>query len=151
MVPAQNCKWVSITPPEAIRDNSSYTTAELDTAGFDYAEIVVYLGATDIAFTAATVTESDTSGSGHANVTGLIYGTSTDIDGATSALPTATDDNKFFVFEVDLRKRKRYLDLTLTIGDGTSGGFAVAFARLSRAENVLQTVAGKGAGGVLRV
>jgi len=151
MVPAQNCKYVSVTPPAAIVDDASYTTAEIDTLGFDYAKVVVYLGATDVAMTALAVTESDTSASGHANVTGLVYGTSTDIDGSTSSLPSATDDNKFFVFEIDLRGRKRYLDVTATAGDGTTGTFATIWAELSRAEDTPVTASDAGAAAILRV
>ena len=146
---ARQTKYVSITPPAAIIDNASATTAELDTKGWDYCQIVAYLGATDIAMTALAVTESDTSGSGHANVTGLVYGTSTDIDGNTSALPTATDDNKFFVFDVDLRGRKRYLDVTATIGDGTTGTFITIWAVLSRGKDGPLTVSQRGAGGIV--
>ena len=98
-----NFKLMSVTPPAAIVDNASFTTAEVDTAGWDMARIVVYLGATDIAMSALKVTESDTSASGHADITGAVFGTSTDIDGSTSALPSATDDNKFFVIDLDLR------------------------------------------------
>ena len=149
-IPAQNVVWKSITPPAAIVDNASYTTTEIDTIGYDYATIVCYLGATDIAMTALAVTDSDTSASGHANVTGLVYGTSTDIDGNTSALPSATDDNKFFVFQIDLRGKKRYLDVTATAGDGTSGTFATIFCALSRANEAPESVSDAGAGGVLR-
>lgn len=131
----QNIKYVSITPPGAILDNASATTAEIDTLGFDYLNIVCQVGATDIAMTALKVTESDTSGSDHADVTGLVFGTSTDIDGNTSALPSATDDNKFFVFQIDLRGRKRYIDLTATMGDGTAGGYFAAFGLLSRGDD----------------
>lgn len=151
MIPAQRQKFVSMTPPAAIVDNASYTTAEIDTIGWDYCQIVVYLGATDIAMAALAVTESDTSGSGHANVTGLIFGTSTNIDGSTSTLPSATDDNKFFIFDIDLRGRKRYLDLTATAGNGTAGTFATAFAILSRGEDVGVNAAAVGASQVLRV
>ena len=56
MIHAQNVKYVSITPPAAIVDDGSYTTAEVDTIGFDYATVVVYLGASDIAMTALAVT-----------------------------------------------------------------------------------------------
>lgn len=150
-VHAQNAKWVSVTPPAAIVDNASYTTAEIDTIGWEYAEIAVYLGATDIAMTALAVTESDTSGSGHANVTGLVYGTATDIDGNTSSLPSATDDNKFFIFQIDLRGRKRYLDVTATAGNGTSGTFATILCRLSRGKEAPSSVAEAGAAGLLRV
>jgi len=151
VIPAQNCKYVSVTPPAAIVDDASYTTAEIDTNGFDYAKIIVYLGATDIAMTALAVTESDTTASGHANVTGLVYGTSTDIDGNTSALPSATDDNKFFVFEIDMRGRKRFLDVTATAGDGTTGTFATILCELSRADETPVTASDGGAAAILRV
>lgn len=130
----QNIKYVSVTPPGAILDNASATTDEIDTLGFDYLNIVCQVGATDIAMTALKVTESDTSGSGHADVTGLIFGTSKDIDGNTSALPSATNDNGFFVFEIDLRGRKRYIDLVATMGDGTAGGYFHALGLLSRGD-----------------
>ena len=145
----QQVKYVNLTPPAAIIDNSAVTVAELDTLGWDYANIVAILGATDIAMTALSVTESDASGLGHAAVTGLVYGTSTDIDGNTSALPTATDDNGFFVFQIDLRGRKRYLDVSATVGDGTAGTFITIIAILSRGDTGPSTVAGMGAAGVL--
>jgi len=147
----QNVKYVSVTPPAAIVDNASYTTAEVDTAGFDYATIVVYLGATDIAMTALAVTESDTSGSGHANVTGLIWGTSNNIDGSASVAPSATDDNTFQVAQIDLRGRKRYLDVTATAGNGTAGTYAAILCILSRADQTPVTMAEMGANEVLRV
>lgn len=130
-----NRKLVAITPPEAIKDNGSYTTAEIDTAGWDYMVINVHLGATDIAMVAITATESDTAGSGHANITGAIFGTSNNDTGAASTLPSATDDNKFFGIFIDLRGRKRYIDLTLTNGDGTVGSFVVAWAELYRGKD----------------
>lgn len=148
---AQHDKFVSITPPAAIVDNASYTTATLDTKGYAYARVFVYLGATDIAMTALKIQESDDSGmSGAADVTGLIYGTSADVTGATSALPSATDDNKCFVFEIDLRGRKRYLDLVATAGDGSAGTFAAAFALLSRAGDCPVTPTERGFGNILR-
>ena len=131
----QNIKYVAVTPPAAIIDNASATTAEIDTLGFDYLTVVAHLGATDIAMTALAVTESDTTGSGHANVTGLVYGTSTDIDGNTSALPSADDDNKFFVFNIDLLGRKRYIDVTATCGDGAAGTYLTIIGMLSRADD----------------
>lgn len=144
-------KFVSITPPAAIVNNASYTTAEIDTAGWEHLTIVVQLGATDIAMTALTVTESDTSGSGHASVTGLVWGTSTNLDGSTSALPSSTDDNKFQVAQIDLRGRKRYIDLTATIGNGATGAFFTAFAILERGEVAPSSISGMGCDEVLRV
>lgn len=149
-VHAQAVKYINVTPPAAIVDNASYTTAEIDTQGFDYLTLVVSLGATDIAMAALAVTESDASGSGHANVTGLVYGTSTDIEGNTSALPTALQDDGIFLFEIDLRGRKRYIDVTATAGDGTAGTFATILGILSRAEQRPFSITEKGATGVLR-
>lgn len=152
MNPLQQTKLVSITPPAAIKDNASWTTAEIDTKDWDWMRIVCYLGATDIAVAALTVTESDTSGSGHSNVTGLIMGTSTNIDGSTSALPSATDDNKFQVFEIDLRNRKRYIDITATAGDGTSGTFMAIWGELYRSKAPVPiTASDRGCDEILRV
>lgn len=151
MLAPQSDKFVMVTAPAAIIDNASLTTTEIDTQGFDYAEIMVIIGATDIALTALKVQESDTSGSGHADVTGLVYGTSADISGSTSSLPGATDDNKCFLFEVDLRKRKRYLDVVATVGDGTAGAFVTVVARLSRRDEALQSASARGYGNILRV
>jgi hypothetical protein len=150
MITAQNDKFLSITPPGAIVDNASYTTASIDTAGFDYLRVFVYLGATDIAMAALKLQESDTDGS-YADVTGLVYGTSVGIGGTTSALPSATDDNKAFVFEVDLRGRKRYFDLVATAGDGSAGTYLTAFALLSRAKDYPVSATERGFANILRV
>lgn len=146
----QQMKLVSITPPAAIVDNASYTTASVDTAGWDYAQIVVYLGATDIAMVALKVQESDDDSS-YSDVTGLVFGTSNQISGSASTLPSATDDNKFFLFDVDLRGRKRYLDLVATAGDGTAGTYLTAFAILSKGKDGPVTAAERGASQILRV
>ena len=150
MIRQQMEKLVSITPPAAIYDNASLTTASIDTLGYDYCTIYVYLGATDIAMTALKVQESDTDGN-YADVTGLVFGTSSNTAGSTSTLPSATDDNKFFAFEIDLRGRKRYLDLVATCGDGTAGTYAAAWAVLSRAEEAPNTAAERGCSQILRV
>lgn len=147
----ENWKFVSITPPAAIIDNASATTAEVDTKGWDHAQIWVYLGATDIAMTALKVTESDASGSGHADITGAVFGTSTDIDGSTSALPSASDDNKAFVVDIDMRGRKRYLDLTATCGDGSTGTYLAAWAILWNGDTCPVSKTGHNVGGMLKV
>lgn len=151
MNPLQKTKFLNITPPAAIKDNASWGVTEIDCLGWDYLQIVVMLGATDIAVAALAVTESDTSGSGHANVTGLIVGTSTNADGSTSALPSATDDNKIMLFEIDLRGRKRYIDLTFTAGDGTAGTYAAVLAILSRAKDAPVSATERGCDEILRV
>jgi hypothetical protein len=149
--PLQNTKYVNLIPPVARLDNGSYTTTQVDTLGYDYATFVVNLGATDIAMTALKVQESDTDGSNFADVPGAVYGTSTNIAGSTSALPTATDDDDIFLIEVDLRGRKRYLDLVATAGNGTAGTFASGVCILSRASNAPVTAAERGCNQILRV
>lgn len=147
---AQQDKLVSVTPPAAIYDNTALTTASVDTKGWGYAKFVLYLGATDIAMTVLKLRESDDD-STYSDVTGAIYGTSNNIAGSTSALPTATDDNKFFTIEVDLRGRKRYLDLSATAGDGATGTYASVHCVLSRAADGPVTAAERGCGDILRV
>lgn len=152
MIALQNTKFVNLIPPVAIKDNASWTCTEVDTLGYDYATFVVNLGATDIAVATLKVQESNTSGSGFADVTGLVFGTSNNIAGSASTLPAATDDDKIFVFEIDLRKgRKRYLDLVATAGNGTAGTYASGIAILSRGENCPVTAADRGASQILRV
>lgn len=138
-------KMVSVTPPAAIYDNASLTTASIDTKGWDYAVITVYLGAMDIAMAALKVQESDTDSS-YGDITGAIYGTSNNDTGSASTLPSATDDNSFVTFFIDLRGRKRYLDLVATCGDGAAGTFAAAWCELYRGQDAPRTAAEAGYG-----
>ena len=144
----QDCKFINVTSPAAITNNGSFTTAEIDTAGYNYLTIVWQLGATDIAMTALKVTESDTAGSNHSDVTGLVFGTSTlpaEDGGATSALPSATNDNGLFVFYINLEGRKRYIDVTATAGNGVAGTYASGLAILSNASGAVNTATLRGA------
>jgi hypothetical protein len=151
MMQTQSLAYRDVIQPAAIIDDASATTVEIDTIGYSEATIIVLIGATDVAMTVLKMQESDTSGSGFADITGLVYGTSSDIDGNTSALPTATDDNKQFIFQIDLRGRKRYLDLVATCGDGTNGTYIAAVCILSRGAEAPNTVSDSGAAGILRV
>lgn len=146
-----NYKLINVTPPAAIVDNAAFTTGAIDTKGFDHARIIVQLGAIDIAAVALKVQESDASGSGFADVTGLVFGTSTDIDGSTSALPSADDDNKLFTFDISLRGRKRYLDVSLTGGDGSAGTYASVLCELFHGEQCPVTKTARGVAGALAV
>jgi hypothetical protein len=109
------------------------------------------MGATDIALTAAKFTDSDAAGSGHADITGTRYGTDDDIAGSTSVLPSATDDDKIFAWQVDLTKRKRYLNFVITVGDGTQGGYYTLIAILGRGDAAPITAALANLGNILRV
>lgn len=152
----QGTKKFLVTAPAAIVDNASWTCNVIDTQGYDYCSIDILLGATDIAMAALKVQESDTKSNttaltSGADVTGLVFGTSTDIDGNTSSLPSSTTDNTVVRVEVDCRKRKRYLLLVATGGDGAAGAYMASVATLSRAEIVPVSATNRGCGQILRV
>jgi hypothetical protein len=139
MIEALNQQIVGVTPPAAIVDNAAFTTATLDTLGASWVTFIVYLGALDIAVAAMKLRESDDSGmSGATDVPGADFSVS------PATLPAATDDNKFYAVQVNMLGRKRYLDLSLTGGDGTVGTFATVFALLSRLQTTPSTAAGRG-------
>lgn len=151
MLPLQSSKVLNTCPSVAIKDNASWTTVEIDTLGFDYATVFWALGATDIAMAALKMQESDTAGSGQTDITGLVWGTSTNIAGSTSTLPSSTNDNGVFRFDIDLRGRKRYLTLVATAGDGAAGTYGSALTLLHRAEDGPTTAAQCGCVEILRV
>jgi len=140
MIEQLNLKFVSVTPPAAINDNTAYTTATIDTLGWDYVTFVVYFGAMDIAMAVLKLTESDDSGmSGAVDVSGGDFSVS------PATLPSATDDNHFFAVSVNMNNgRKRYLDLSATAGDGSAGTYAAIFAILSRGKITPYTASDRG-------
>lgn len=135
MIEAQRAKYAAAIAPAAILDNAAATAIEIDTEGYDYAEIVMQIGATDIAMAGLKVQEADTSGGSFTDVAGTVVGTdAVDIDGNSVTLPSADDDNDVVVFQLNLLGKKRYLKLAATAGDGASGTFLSAIARLSRGD-----------------
>ena len=153
MNPLQHIKVVNVTPPVAAVNNTSALTTTIDTLGFHYCKILVELGVTDAALSVLKVQESDYANmSGAADITGLVFGTSTNIAGSTSSLPTSTADNNVYAFDIDLAGRKRYLDLVTTIAsNGTTGAFNAAQALLFRASNMADTASALGCADVLRI
>lgn len=148
---AQSATYAVAIAPAAILDNASATASEIDTAGASYCEIVLQLGATDIAVTALKVQEGDTSGGSFTDISGATFDGGTDTAGGTLALPSATDDNQTCVFQINCDARKRFFKVVATFGDGTSGGYIAGVARLS-GNDVLPTADTSLAdGGVCRV
>lgn len=155
MIPVTN-KLFNVCPPAAIVNNASLTCNVIDTQGFRFLRVTVVLGALDIALTALKLQESDVAASGTAltggtDVVGSRFGTDNNDTGVASTFPSATDDNHFFTFEVDLRGRKRYILPVVTIGSGSTGGFATVVAELDRGENTPTTAAQKGVTQNMRV
>jgi len=151
-----NRKIVNAVIPATIVNNAAVSSLVIDTAGFEYLEIVVQLGATDIALTAFKVQEADaktnsTTLTSGADVPGTVFGTDANDAGTTSTLPSATDDNKIYKFEIDLRGRKRYLQFQATVGNGATGAFIAAVAELSRGAQVPTSAADKGVAQLMRV
>ena len=119
----------SVTKAAASVAASATHSHEIDTAGFKYASIDVIYSP----FTAATssyasvlkVQESDASGSGQADVTGLSI-----TAGAGST--TGASVGAVARFNIDLRGRKRYLTVVTSPGNTVA---VVTNARLSKAES----------------
>lgn len=152
----QRESFFSVAPPAAIVDNASVTCNVIDTLGYEHIDIYCYIGATDIATVALKVQESDTKSNttsltSGADVTGLVFGTSTNIAGSPSSLPSSTADNTCLKFEVDVKGRKRYLLPVITGGDGAAGTYYCAWALLRKPEVSNDTAAARGFGDILRV
>ena len=97
------------------------------------------------------VQEATSSGGSFSDISGLVFGTDNNIGGSASTLPASDDDNKLFIFDIDLKARKRYLDLIATNGNGSVGGFMSAIAILSRGKQAPITAADRGCSQILRV
>lgn len=141
--------------PAAIVNNASVTQNVIDTQGYRFLRVEVFLGATDIALSALKLQEADAKSSSTAltsgaDITGTVFGTDKNDTGVTSTLPSATDDNKLFTFEIDLRGRKRYILPVVTVGSGSTGAYTTVVARLARGENSPTTAAQKGSAQLMR-
>jgi hypothetical protein len=143
-------KWVNLLTDQT-KDNAAFTAVVLDCKGFDYAELALVFQNVPANVAGIKIEESDNN-SDYSDVTPSIVGTALQITGAASALPGATGgDDTITLFEIDLRKRKRYMKLTATAGDGSGTHTELtAVARLSRAGISPVTAAEKGAAQVLR-
>lgn len=141
-------KGVAISP--VVIDAATATSYVIDTAGVDFVNIDVIIGTTDIAMTTLKVQESDvasnsTTLTSPTDVTGLVFGTSTiPEDGTTSALPSATDDNKIYSFFVNTQGRKRYLQLVAVAGNGTTGTAIAANWNGGKVSNFANTATSRG-------
>jgi hypothetical protein len=149
----QQTKKHIFVPPGAVVDNATYTSNVIDCAGADYLEVDVIVGTTDVALATLKLQESDAKSSATAlttgaDISGFVYGTSTDPDsGSTSALPADDKDNKVFQFRVPLQGRKRYINLIAVAGNGTTGTYLAAVGTLAKLEQgpTSATEAGLGA------
>lgn len=133
----QNLKFINVTPPGAIVDNAAFTTASVDSKGWDELAFIVSLGALDIAIAAFKLGNSDTDGS-YVDLSGADFSVS------PLTLPASTDDNKVYAIFVNCGGKKRYFDLTLTGGDGATGTYASVLAILAKGETAPSTATLRG-------
>jgi hypothetical protein len=125
----QSCKVAPVIAPAAIVNNASFSQLNtyLDTFGYHSVTYIVQLGALDIALTALKVTECDTSGGTYATIP------LSDFSVSPLTLPAATDDNKLYAITIPVNGiRLRYQKLTVTMGNGSTGGFCSAVAILGQ-------------------
>lgn len=148
MIHNQNKKIVPVIYPQAIKDNALFvgahgsTPVDVDCAGWDWADVYIMLGATDVAVAAMNIQHSDdTTAGNYAVITGYDW-----INTSGLAEPTASDSNCVFHAGLDLRTIKRYLNVELTAGNGTSGTYAVCWVELSRGNEAPTTDAERGIG-----
>jgi hypothetical protein len=127
MVSMQTVRYFSVTAPISVA--GSVTTNSIDTVvngiKYDYLTIVVSTGLLAVDMTALKLQSSDTDGS-YQDLTGFVGAAS----GGDFVLPVAADDNKFVVFNVDLRGKKRFFDVVANTG-ATAGLIGIT-AILSR-------------------
>ena len=109
--------------PISVQDASLTVTNQIDTLGRSGGEllVVVQFGviASSATVTALKLQESDATGSGFADVTGCVLGTSNlaDGSGASVAFAGANEDASSVVFHVPLTEsRKRFFQVVVTCG-----------------------------------
>ena len=131
MIHAQNTKYVTVLAPQSV-GTSATVSGTVDCVGWDYAQVYLHL-ATQTAGNTNTISlaEGDTTSS---------FTTHADMS-ITTATPS-TSATQVYGWMLDLRKRKRYLRLTLTV-PGTAQ-IAEASAILGRGEAGPDTAAKRG-------
>jgi len=140
--PLGQIRTVFLIDPQAIKDNADFvggkdsTPATCDTCpdGIKYeaARGVVRFGSIDATIANMNWYESDDD-STYTEIAGL------DWTADAAAVPGAGSDNLTFTSLIDLRDKKRYLQLDLTAGDGATGTYAIAFVDLARGAQVPAT------------
>lgn len=151
MHPFNKMKKVGLVLPQAIKDNlafvgsNSSTPATVDSIGYDSIYFDITLGATDIVMTTLQLLHSDDNSTYVASTPHTFGGT------GLPALPSATDDDKSFGVEVDLRAFPyRYWRIEAFAGNGATGTFLTANAFLARADEAPTTDAERGYAAIIK-
>src|SRR5579862_8050858 len=99
MIHSTTTKDIVSLQPAARVNNNAASCAAVDRRGFDHATVKLLMGTNDVGFTVMKLQESDDNS------------TWTDIPGSdysvSGTLPGSSDQNKLYLWDVDLRPRKR--------------------------------------------
>jgi hypothetical protein len=111
MIPSQNLDMVVALPPTSVASAAS-SSAAIDTFGYHAGSFLILSGPATAATapSALSITECDTAGGAYAAVPATV-------GGAAYAIPvgsTAAGGNVYAVFNLDLRRRKRFLKINIT-------------------------------------
>lgn len=118
MNPSNDSRWETLLEPTTSGASTS-RTVELDITDAGWAEIAILFGTEATSQPDLSLLESDTSGSGFATIVA---------DLATQDI--STSGGTLFLYQIDLRGRKKYLKLDVTIDHASVESSAVV--RLSR-------------------
>lgn len=137
MITAQNSRIVKVLAPISVAGGATATCTEIDTlnlgVAYDYLKVCIMsglVGANGVA--TLKLQESETSGSGGADITGAAW----------TALVDA-DDGIIVACNLNLLGRKRYITLVLTNG-ATNASVLAAWGELSRAGQAPNTATLRG-------
>jgi hypothetical protein len=144
MIEITQSKKVQLVWPASRVNNAAVTCLSVDRSGFDYAVVRVAIGANDCGYATFKMQESDDN-STFTDVPG------TDFSISPLVLPSTTNGDTLWEWQLDLRGRKRYLKPSLTAGNGSVGAFVSVSAELSRAEQAPFNAAEQGLAGVVTV
>ncbi len=115
----QGQKIVQVVRPGTLT-NATATSNAIDTLGYNYITFFLVVGTTTGVISVFKVQDCATSGGSYVDVTGA----------SLTTLPGATDDDKQYAIDLNLRDRSidRYLKVVLTennTGSGTYGVYAI--------------------------
>ena len=149
MIHGQNIKVRRAYDPETSTSGAK-TGRNVKMDGFNYLTVIAYtgdMGGTGL--TAMSLEEADATSDDFVTISGTVVGTDKNIDGSTSALPSGSSTNKFWVWQLHLRPRKKYIRVAFTIDDSAT---KIAILNvMSRGDDLPESSSQMGAEHVLRV
>ena len=148
MIHAQTLQFQNAYVP--VSTTGDVLSAAIDTAGCAYVTIIVAFGVIHASgpMTALSLTEATTSGGTYSAVANSDI---TDAVVGTAALPAADDDDKLFVFEIEVAKlTKRFVKVNLS-AHASNASLVQMTAIKSRLAEVADTAAGRGAEAIVRI